>query len=111
MYQELSWFITLFWIVVWLCSIYYVKYKRNYIRKKFMLIVPLLINLFKLTIISKLTLNDPISFRIDLFDTESIDFNKKIFPQNYKDAFIDLISVTLFQLAMVIFFLKTNKII
>ena len=111
MYQELSWFITLFWIVVWLCSIYYVKYKRNHIRKKFMLIVPLLINLFKLAIISKLAFNDPISFRIDLIDTELIDFNKKIFPQNYKDAFIGLISLTFFQLILIIFFFTTNKIL
>ena len=76
-----------------------------------MLLIPLLINLFKLTIISRLTLNDPISFRIDLIDTKVIDINKKIFPQNYKDAFIGLISLTFFQLIMVIVFLTTNKIL
>ena len=84
--------------------------KKSY-KKKFMLIVPLLINLFKLAIISKLTLKDPISFRIDLIDTELIDFNKKLFPQNYKDAFIGLISLTFFQLILIIFFFTTNKIL
>ena len=102
-YKELSWIITLFWIVIWLYSIYYVKRKKNYIRKKFMLIVPLFINSFKFMIIYRLTKNNPISFQIDLINTELIDFNKKIFPQNYKDAFIGLISVTIFQLLMVFF--------
>jgi hypothetical protein len=75
-----------------------------------MLIIPLLINCFKLVVVIKLSIEDPINYNINLLNTKYIDFNKKIFPHNYKDAFIGLLSVTLFQLLMVFVFLYNNNI-
>lgn len=110
MYNYLSWIITIFWIIVWLISIIYVKRKNKKINKKSMLIIPLLINCFKLSVVIKLTIKDPINYNVNLLNTKYIDFNKKIFPQNYKDAFIGLLSVTLFQLLMVFIFFYNNNI-
>ena len=55
-------------------------------------------------------MEDPINYHIDLLNTKYIDFNKKIFPTNFKDAFIGLVSVTLFQLLMVFVFFYNNNI-
>lgn len=110
MYDYLSWIITIFWIIVWLISIMYVKRKNKKINKKPMLIIPLLINCFKLSVVVKLSIEDPINYHINLLNTKYIDFNDKIFPQNFKDAFIGLLSVTLFQLLMVFIFFYNNNI-
>jgi len=75
-----------------------------------MLIIPLFINCFKLSVVIKLSMRDPINYYNILLDTKYIDFNKKIFPKNFKDAFIGLVSVTLFQLLMVIMFFYNNNI-
>lgn len=110
MYNYLSWIVTIFWIVFWIISIIYVKRKNKKINKKPMLIIPLLINCFKLSVVTKLSMRDPINYYNNLLDTKYIDFNKKIFPKNFKDAFIGLVSVTLFQLLMVFMFFYNNNI-
>jgi hypothetical protein len=108
MYNYLSWGVTIFWIIVWLLSIIYVQKTNKKINKKPMLIIPLVINCFKLFVVIKLSAKDPIDYHIDLLDTKYIDFNKKIFPKNFKDAFVGLLSVTLFQLLMVFLFFYNN---
>lgn len=110
MYNYLSWVVTIFWIIVWIISIIYVKRKNKKINKKPMLIIPLLINCFKLSVVIKLSMKDPINYNIDLLNTKYIDFNKKIFPKNFEEAFIGLVSVTLFQLLMVFVFFYNNNI-